>query len=244
MRLMEHGKRALFDQDDAGLGWLKTSLVSALVRIPMNRLREWHCEDIAPALKWPGGDRWPRAYTWRDYARVRVVQKLIDGGALPRDLAAQADRFECIIGWTQAIHPDYREAPIVPISARGGDYLVVEPPRGPVNPARERFLRSRAADPAGLAPHLGILAELQREGPLASLSRFDGWITMTPDTQSGRPRIIGTRITTRMVADRLPDDPSPAEIAETADDFTVRECDIAAALDFQRALRSQVARRS
>ena len=227
--------------DLTSCGWLPRKLIAALTGIPTRRLAAWHRAGILPATLIPGGRGVSAVYTWDDYRKIQLAERLLANGLHPRRLRGVMEEFCSVIdpdGYTNLNVLDQR--PVIQF-ADGRAEITDRYPQG-VNCS---VLDHAQLDTDLIASRLqryvpaeldlrSVLAAWISEARLGQLSDFSKHVDINPKIHGGAPIVRGTRLETAFIGSMNSAGMSLAEIAE---EYDLRLTQVREAIRFEARLQ-------
>ena len=218
-------------EEQARRGSMTTRLIADITGLPRSRLDGWHRRGIAPARLWRNPSNLPRLYAWSEYARIRAAQQLNARKVPSRALRSALNRLDATIrDWHHLIRCDHRDAAIVRCSDGGFRYAVAAPRMEGAREVAEPSPIYAAGDDALM---IELAEQLQKDGPLGRLSRFEPWVDLRPEVQGGMPTLRGSRIRTALLAEAADAGNTPEQIAG---DLGIDPAATGKAIEFHREL--------
>lgn len=170
---------------NAWRGVLRSRMVARLAGVPVSTLSKWHRDDLLKAHVQYGSSHELRLYSWVDYMKVRLFEKLLREGVNRKELRRA-------IEYLETYYPEWYRAPLHGFAGRamiGRDTDV----RTIGNPSQRAF--GFTVEDVQTA-----VDKLQSEGSLGEMNAFRPYIDMNPDVQGANPVFKGTMIQVRFIS--------------------------------------------
>ncbi len=230
--------------DLASCGWLSRKLIAALTGLPARRLAAWHRAGILPATLVPGGRGVNAVYTWDDYRKIQLAERLLSNGLHPRRLRVVMEEFCSVIEPGKYTNLTVLNQRPVIQTADGPARTAEREPQGVNWPVLDQaaldtdLLTSRLAQyvPANVDIR-SVLAAWMSGARLGQLSEFSEYVDINPRVHGGSPIVRGTRLETAFISSVKSAGMSLAEIAE---EYDLRLAQVRQAIRFEARLQGDV----
>ncbi len=223
-------------------GALRSRLVATLSCASPQQLSGWHRSGLIVATTSPGGRGFRRLYSWIEYLKVRAAVKLLEQHLPRHRLRPNLLRLERELPeWYRLPLLAHQSQVIVP-TTDGKGYTVIDRQLAHADFIGSAGLRGAVAEDIDFDLAITAVREIQAEGPLGSLGRFDDYVTMDPAVMGGNPVVVETRLETAMIA--AIHAKGFQEISEIAERFDLTESAVRAAVDFEHEVSAERAPRA